>query len=155
MMDEALDILARAMFEIVERESAGDNLRDTFINGLSEDRLRPHYNELTMFEKFACSSRAKTLAEDHVRLRPVRRRRAWSGSKPRKIWRSVDAGDHMATGFCLLDRRGQIERMGLLRRRCTTRAKSAIGSLCDPIAVVNLPLKQTDREITHEDRIIQ
>ena len=67
MMDEALDILARAMFEIVERDSKRkDNLRDTFINGLSEDRLRPHYNELTMFEKFACSSRAKTLAEDHV-----------------------------------------------------------------------------------------
>jgi hypothetical protein len=65
--DAAIDILARAMYEVVERDSnRKQGMSVVLQKGASEAALREQYESLTMIQKYACSRRAKSIAEDMV-----------------------------------------------------------------------------------------
>jgi len=70
--DKAVQILAKAMYEVVEEDAdRRQSLGRALLGELEEGDLRPHFDSMTPDEKSACSDRAEDLAEEHVQQPPV------------------------------------------------------------------------------------
>jgi hypothetical protein len=67
MMDPAVRILAKAMFDVVDKkDERKEELSKTMRGDFNELDLRSHYDGMSPTEKVACSDRAENIAEAHT-----------------------------------------------------------------------------------------
>jgi|APSaa5957512493_1039668.scaffolds.fasta_scaffold265012_1 hypothetical protein len=71
MMDPAVRILAKAIYDVVDTEDERkEELGKTMRGDFNEFDLRPHFEDLSPNEKAACSDRAENLAVEHNQAEP-------------------------------------------------------------------------------------
>ena len=72
MMDPAVRILAKAIYDVVDTEDERkEELGKTMRGDFNEFDLRPHFEDLSPNEKAACSDRAENLAVEHNQAEPT------------------------------------------------------------------------------------
>ena len=63
MSNKAVKILAEAMYDVVDKQDdRSKHLGETMQDEFSEFDLQPHFDDMSLVEKFACSDRAEDLA---------------------------------------------------------------------------------------------
>ena len=88
MSDKAVKILAEAMYDVVDKENdRSKQLGETMQDEFNEFDLQPHFDDMSLVEKFACSDRAEDLAHAErgdggvsiSEKRPVKTDVTWDG----------------------------------------------------------------------------